>query len=146
MSSLSRFFVFRALNYWKVQLMVSFLCYDKNHSIEFKNQERVQGLYLIATTMHKYQVIFQFELDEELLSKVPQHRNFIGELIQKGIIDSYAISAESTQGWIVMNANSKKEVLQTLEKSPIYHKWVVEVEQLVIYDSQLYRFPKLVMN
>lgn len=96
--------------------------------------------------MHKYQVIFQFELDEELLSKVPQHRNFIGELIQKGIIDSYAISAESTQGWIVMNGNSKKEVLQTLEKSPIYHKWRVEVEQLVIYDSQLYRFPKLVMN
>ncbi|MFY7828661.1 MAG: hypothetical protein ACOVQ4_16150 [Flectobacillus sp.] len=104
------------------------------------------GLYLITMAMRKYQVIFQFELDEELLSKVPQHRNYIGELIQKGIIDSYAVSAESTQGWIIMNANSKQEVFQTLEKSPIYHKWTLEVEQLVIYDSQLYRFPKLVMN
>ncbi|MBL0270620.1 MAG: hypothetical protein IPP99_18630 [Chitinophagaceae bacterium] len=60
--------------------------------------------------MIKYQVTIQFEMTEEFMSLVPPHRTYIGMLINKGIIDHYAVSIETQRAWITLNADSKKEV------------------------------------
>jgi hypothetical protein len=78
---------------------------------------------------------------------IPKHRALIDELILKSIIDSYAISGEAGRGWIIINANNKKEAKNHLMKSPIAKYFFdIEIEQLLVYDSQLYRFPKIMMN
>jgi muconolactone delta-isomerase len=96
--------------------------------------------------MNKYQVSIQFGVDEEFMSLVPKHRNVINDLILKGFIDSYAISAEAGRGWIIMNAKSKESIHKHLERSPLYSYFEIEIDQLMIYDSQSYRFPKMVLN
>ena len=48
--------------------------------------------------MIKYQVTIQFEMTEEFMSLVPPHRTYIGMLINKGIIDHYAVSIETQPG------------------------------------------------
>ncbi len=45
--------------------------------------------------MKKYQAIISFEMDEEFMTLVPPHRTYINFLLNKGVIDSYAVSMET---------------------------------------------------
>lgn len=94
----------------------------------------------------KYQAIIKFEMDDEFMTIVPAHRTFINYLINKGIVDSYIVSMETQQAWITINASSKKEVKSYLVKSPLYKYWTFEIEEVFVYDGQMYRLPTLQLN
>lgn len=96
--------------------------------------------------MKKFQAIIKFTMDENFMSLVPSHRTYINFLINKGIIESYAVSMESHTCWITMNAGSKTDADNYLVKTPLYKYWTYEIEELFVYDSQLYRFPALQLN
>lgn len=98
--------------------------------------------------MNKYQVTISFprQLDQDFMSRIPTHRAYINRLIRSDVIDSYAISVERSKGWIVMNADSEEEIYRHLEKSPLYRYFNIEIDALMVYDSRIYRFPKLVLN
>ncbi len=94
----------------------------------------------------KFQAIIHFTMDEQFMSFVPPHRTYINYLINKGIIDSYAVSMESQTCWITINAESKEAVDQYLVKTPLYKYWTYEIEELFVYDSQHYRLPSVQLN
>lgn len=97
--------------------------------------------------MNKYQVIVTFPTpDSQFMAKIPAHRAYINKLIYDEVIEYYAISAERTNGWILMNANSKREVIDILEKSPLFPYFELDIDQLMVFDSTAYRFPKMVLN
>ena len=96
--------------------------------------------------MKKYQAIISFEMDEHFMSLVPPHRTYINYLLNKSIIDSYAVSMETQTSWITVNANSKKEVFDILAKSPLSKYWSYEVYELFVYDSQSTRLPAVQLN
>lgn len=96
--------------------------------------------------MKKFQAIISFEMDEDFMSFVPPHRTYINYLLNKGIIDSYAVSMETQNSWITVNANTKKEVIDILEKSPLSKYWSYEVVELFVYDSQSTRLPAVQLN
>ncbi|NDD15730.1 MAG: hypothetical protein EB092_01860 [Chitinophagia bacterium] len=56
------------------------------------------------SSMKKFQAIISFEMDEDFMSLVPPHRTYINYLLNKGIIDSYAVSMEVQNSWITINA------------------------------------------
>jgi len=94
----------------------------------------------------KYQATIHFEMDDEFMSLVPSHRVYINSLIEKGIIDYYAVSMETQRCWIIMNANNKKDVHKYLTDSPLSKYWTIEIDELFVYDAQNYRLPALQMN
>ena len=94
----------------------------------------------------KYQAIIKFEMDDEFMTSVPAHRTYINYLINKAIVDSYIVSMETQQAWITLNATSKKEVKSYLIKSPLYKYWTFEIEEVFVYDGQMYRLPSLQLN
>ncbi len=96
--------------------------------------------------MKKYQAIISFEMDEEFMTLVPPHRTYINFLLNKGTIDSYAVSMETLTSWITINANTKKEVKEILEKSPLAKYWTFEICELFVYDSQSTRLPAVQLN
>ena len=96
--------------------------------------------------MKKFQAIISFEMDEDFMSLVPPHRTYINYLLNKGIIDSYAVSMEVQKSWITINANSKKEVEDYLNKSPLSKYWNYEIVELFVYDSQSTRLPAVQLN
>ena len=96
--------------------------------------------------MKKYQAIITFDMDEEFMTLVPPHRTYINYLLNKGIIDSYAVSMEVQESWITINANDKKQVIDYLDKSPLSKYWDYEIVELFVYDSQSTRLPAVQLN
>lgn len=96
--------------------------------------------------MNKYQAIISFDMDEEFMSLVPPHRTYINYLLNKGIIDSYAVSMEVQKSWITFNATDKKQVTDYLNKSPLSKYWEYEIVELFVYDSQSTRLPAVQLN
>jgi hypothetical protein len=96
--------------------------------------------------MKKFQAIISFEMDEDFMSLVPPHRTYINYLLNKGIIDSYAVSMEVQNSWITINAHTKKEVEDYLDKSPLSKYWIYEIVELFVYDSQSTRLPAVQLN
>ena len=96
--------------------------------------------------MKKYQAIITFDMDEEFMTLVPPHRTYINYLLNKGIIDSYAVSMEVQKSWITINANDKKQVIDYLDKSPLSKYWDYDIVELFVYDSQSTRLPAVQFN
>ena len=96
--------------------------------------------------MPKFQVTIQFEITDEFMEKVPPHRTYINFLINKGVIDHYAVSMETQRAWITLNAEDKKEVEKILQKSPLFKFWSFETDELFVLDGQHYRLPEMNPN
>ena len=94
----------------------------------------------------KYQVTIHFDMDDEFMSLVPPHRIYINSLIDKGTIDYYSVSMETQRCWMIINAATKKEVEDYLLQTPLYKYWTIEIDELFVYDSQIYRLPALQLN
>lgn len=94
----------------------------------------------------KYQVTIRFYMDEEFMALVPAHRTFINELIDKNIVDYYAVSMETQRSWMIINAADKNAVEAYLKQSTLYNYWTIEIDELFVYDSQAYRLPALQLN
>ena len=96
--------------------------------------------------MKKFQVTIRFEMSDQFMELVPPHRTYINYLINKGIIDHYAVSMETQRSWITFTAEDKAEVEKLLAKSPLYKFWTVEVDELFVFDGQHYRLPAVQPN
>jgi hypothetical protein len=96
--------------------------------------------------LKKFIVTINFFMDDQFMTLVPPHRTYINYLINKGIIDTYAVSMESYRSWITMTAESKVDIEEYLKKSPLRKYWTFEIDELFVYDGQTYRLPALQMN
>ena len=96
--------------------------------------------------INKYQVTLQFEVDDEFMGFVPAHRLYINSLIEKNIIDVYTVSMESQRAWVIINARNKKQVEKYLAKSPLFKYWIIEIDEIFLYDGQSYRMPAVQLN
>ena len=96
--------------------------------------------------MKKFQATIHFEMDDEFMSHIPEHREYISSLIRKGAIDQYLVSMETQRVWITFTAEKKEEVEEYLKQSPIYKYWTYDIDELFLIDGQHYRLPALQMN
>jgi muconolactone delta-isomerase len=85
-------------------------------------------------------------MDDDFMGHIPEHRAYINQLIDKGIIDQYVVSMESQRVWITFSAASKQKVKEMLERSPIFHYWTYEIDELFVVDGLQYRLPVVRLN
>jgi hypothetical protein len=114
--------------------------------IYFELQVTILLLRSHCILMAKHQVTIHFEISEEFKDLIPPHRTYINYLINKGIIDHYAVSVESRRAWITVNGENKKEIIRILAKSPLHKFWTYEVDELYALDGQHYRLPAVQPN
>lgn len=85
--------------------------------------------------------------DEDFVALIPRHWAFITQLIDQNVIETYAISADRTRGWVTMNGDDADEIRKVVGRFPLFRFFTgVEVSELFIYDSRAFRFPKLSPN
>jgi hypothetical protein len=97
-------------------------------------------------TIRKFHVTLSFKIDDEFMSFVPAHRQYIDKLISNNVIDNYTVSLQSQKSWIVMNAISKSQINSFLKKSPLHKYWTVEIDEIFVFDGIAYRLPDLQLN
>ena len=85
-------------------------------------------------------------MDEEFMSLIPPHRTYIDELINKEIIEHYAVSMESQQVWITLKAENKKAIEILLSESPLFKYFTFTIDELYVLDGQNYRLPVIQFN
>ena len=49
-------------------------------------------------------------MDDDFMNLIPPHRTYIDQLIDKEVIEHYAVSMESQQVWITLKAENKKAI------------------------------------
>jgi hypothetical protein len=54
--------------------------------------------------MKKYQVTIHFEMRDDFMELIPPHRTYINMLINKDVIDQYAVSVETQRVWVTLTA------------------------------------------
>lgn len=96
--------------------------------------------------MSMFQVTIKFELNDEFMKLIPEHRAYVNSLIEKNNIEYYTVSMESQKVWILMLAESKLEVRDLLSKSPLFDFWEIEIDELMVYDGKNLRLPDVVLN
>ena len=98
--------------------------------------------------MSLYQVEFHLPeiLGQELMSKIPRHRELIHEMMSERIVLAYAVNTDRSKGWITIVAENESEVEEILMRSPIYRYLNHDIFELFIYDAEHLRFPRLVLN
>ena len=85
-------------------------------------------------------------MNDEFMELVPPHRTYINYLINKEIIDQYAVSMQTQTIWITLTAKGKNEIERLLEKSPLFKYWTYEVDELFVLDGIHYRLPAVQPN
>jgi hypothetical protein len=53
---------------------------------------------------------------------------------------------ETQQSWVTLNALTKEEAGDILDKSPLSKYWNYEIVELFVYDSQSTRLPAVQLN
>ena len=81
-----------------------------------------------------------------MMNMIQEHRQHINHLIESQVIEHYAVSMEIQTVWITINAKTKREAKRLLEPSPFYQHWKIVVNELMVWDGQLYRLPALQLN
>ena len=79
-------------------------------------------------------------MDDEFMELVPPHRTYINYLINKEIVDQYAVSMETSRVWITLNAKGRNEIERLLEKSPLFKYWRFEIDELFVLALQFERW------
>jgi len=98
------------------------------------------------SSMKKYMISATFEWHDGLMELIPEHRALINKLIEKGVMESYAVSMEAGTAWIVMLAKSKAHARKMLEASPLTGHMELDIAELMFWDGRAVRLPALVMN
>ena len=96
--------------------------------------------YMIEVGLPEY-------LGTEFMALIPFQQLYINSLIEKGVISTYAVDADRSRGWIGMSGKSEEEIEKYLKKFPIFdYLTTYHINELMFFDSEAYRFPKLCLN
>ena len=92
------------------------------------------------------EIMLSPHLGTEFMEIVPYHRLYISELMERGVISTYAINTERTMGWINMRGQDEGEIESYIQKFPILKFFTYEISELMIFDNEAYRIPKMSLN
>lgn len=81
-----------------------------------------------------------------MMDLVQEHRRHINQLIDEQVIEHYLVSMEIQTVWITINAKTKREAKAHLLPSPFYKHLRIAVNELMVWDGQLYRLPAVQLN
>jgi len=77
---------------------------------------------------------------------IPEQRKKVDELMNAGLIISYALAIDRSKLWIVFEAKNLETVYDTLRSFPLYDYMKPDVFELAFYDSIHAGFPQLSLN
>jgi len=85
-------------------------------------------------------------LDEDFLSLIPEHRAYVDQLMNDGIITSYSLAKDKSTVWITFNSKNEKAVTKIIHSFPISFYIEFDIIELAFHNSATVFFPSLSLN
>lgn len=98
--------------------------------------------------MKTYMVEVRLPLDppQDFFALIPSQRAMVVELLMKRTFLSYTLSADRSQVWIVMNAESEEAARELLAKQPMDRFFSYRFTELMFHDMAGTMFPAVSLN
>jgi muconolactone delta-isomerase len=100
--------------------------------------ERRMNEYMAAIT-------FLEEANGEFVALIPFQRALVNELMAKGIITSYSLSAEREFLWVTLVAASEEDAFALIKQMPLYKFMDVTIHELMFHNSPITQ-PRITLN
>ncbi|MDB5282963.1 MAG: hypothetical protein JWO06_2038 [Bacteroidota bacterium] len=85
-------------------------------------------------------------LTQEIVELVPSQRNFVDDLLQRGVILSYTLASDRSKLWVVFDAMDAKEVRTFLNAFPIIDFIEYTIHELAFHNSADSVVPAISLN
>ena len=86
------------------------------------------------------------ELTPEIIELIPSQRNFVDDLLQRGVILSYTLTLDRSMLWVIFAAESSKEVRTFLSAFPIADFVEYTIHELAFHNSADSVVPAMSLN
>ena len=83
---------------------------------------------------------------KDFTQHIPEQRKKVDELMNAGLIVSYALAIDRTKIWVVFEAKNLEQVYDILRSFPLYDFMKPDVFELAFYDTIHSGFPQLSWN
>ena len=80
------------------------------------------------------------------ISLIPEQRKVVNEMMNEGVILSYALAEDRSQLWIVMLADDKEEVQKNFARFPLSRYMKPQFKELMFQQSATFILPEPSLN
>jgi hypothetical protein len=85
-------------------------------------------------------------LSQAFVELIPQQREFINEMFDKGIITGYSLALDRSKVWVTFAATNAVEVEKVIKRFPVYHYIEYKVRELAFHESANTVIPAISLN
>jgi muconolactone delta-isomerase len=108
----------------------------------------MKPLFVIQNELKHYivKITLLEKLSEEFIALIPLQQEHVNLLLSNGTMTSYSLSANRSQLWTTMIAESEVELMRLLNKFPLRKFMQVEITRLAFHNSALFALPTISLN
>lgn len=92
------------------------------------------------------QITLPDSLDENFMALIPEHRAYVDQLMNDGIITSYSLALDRSTVWITFNSKNERAVTKIISSFPIADFIEYDILELAFHNSANVIFPSLSLN
>ena len=85
-------------------------------------------------------------ITEEFMTLIPQQREQVNKLMLEGKINSYTLSMDRTNLWIILSAKSDSDVFRLLATFPMRRFMDAKIVELAFHNTITTAFPQISLN
>lgn len=82
----------------------------------------------------------------EFYTLVAPQRDYVVDMMDKGVILSYGLSDDRTCLWVVAVAGSKEEVIAITKQFPMFKYMNFKIDGLMFFNNSKHKLPELSLN
>ncbi|HLL95136.1 MAG TPA: muconolactone Delta-isomerase family protein [Spirosoma sp.] len=98
--------------------------------------------------MSQYMVEFDLPavMDEGFTNRIPAQRLKVEELMEKGFLLSYSLSADRQKLWCIVKAESETDVMESVAEFPLIKYMTPIITELMFHNMVAARIPLFSLN
>jgi hypothetical protein len=109
------------------------LIHSKLHNLDILSSE------ILKTTIMKQEYMVEFNLPDvfvdEFISKIPQQRKQIEDLMTRGIVKSYSLALNYSKLWMIVSADTEFDIMKILEDLPLSNFMIPSIAPLMFHKA-----------
>lgn len=85
-------------------------------------------------------------LGREFMDLIPQQRDFVNKMFDKGVITGYSLTNDRSKLWVTLSADTEWEADNIVKQFPIIDYITYKLHELMLHESAMVLIPSISLN